>query len=200
MACLILMHHLTCQTWELNLVLTPIKLFAVLLQPHCFTSDLLSCQLTAVHKCLCLSVSVCVCFIFHVRYTQSPSWPATEPWPLHVQRHRTSFICSLFVCGQTSIGGLRFFPSVTSLSCQLWNTSFHFFLPSFSLFLCLNFMPFLRAYKPTGFLFCRLVRSSSSLTMCHLVIYSMCLCFWRGLLEEPYPFLDKWNSSAHSKS
>lgn len=70
------------------------------ISPIFFTSELLSCQLTAVHKCLCLSVRVCVfvCFIFHALFAQSTSWPASEPWPLHVQRNRTSlFVVCLCV-------------------------------------------------------------------------------------------------------
>lgn len=62
---------------ELSPALTPIKLFGVLLRPHCFSSDLLSRQLTAVHKCLCPRVCVCACVTFSMLCSPSP--PADLP-------------------------------------------------------------------------------------------------------------------------
>lgn len=95
--------------WELNPVLTPIKLCALLLQLHCFTSDLLSCQLTAVHKCLCPLMCVWVC-VLHFPCCVQAVPQLTCLWTLTAACSKTPrwLICSPFVWGETSTGGLRF--------------------------------------------------------------------------------------------
>lgn len=189
-------------TWELNLVLTPIKLFACLLQPHCLTSDLLSCQLTAVHKCLCLRVCMhaYMCVLFSM-FTQSTSWPASEPWPPRVQSSRVSlFVVALSADGRAQEGWdssplLRLFHSTHQALVQIY---FHLFPPLcfpskthrvfFSSTCCSSALP---RFLSTGEQF---LPGSAD---CLLQLFIVCAYFWRGLFKEPYPFLDKWNSLAH---
>lgn len=193
-------------TWELNLVLTPIKLFACLLQPHCLTSDLLSCQLTAVHKCLCLRVCVhaYVCVLFSM-FTQSTSWPASEPWPPRVQSSRAS----LFVVA----------PSADGRAQEGWDSSpllrlfhsphqalVHIYLHLFPRFVFPLYLKTHRVFFPSTCCSSALPRFLSTGEQflpgsadCLLQLFIVCAYFWRGLFQEPYPFLDKWNSLAHCR-